>query len=188
MTLILGTGICVFVQKNNRHSKFAGWGYFIDNGGSGYNLGRDALNAYFCALDGSGEKTLLTEEIDAVYPGGAQNLIGYIYQGGKKVVASFAPTVFKAIEKGDKVANEILKRNMRQAAHIVETAAKEFESGKKIPVVLAGGLTGQKMVVDLLKESLEDATRYEIEILSTEPVYGAVKLAQQLKDGGKGNE
>ena len=184
MTLILGTGICAFVQKNNEHLKVAGWGYFIDKGGSGYNLGRDALDAYFCALDSTGEKTLLAEEIDAIYPGGPQKLIGYIYNIGKKAVASFAPAVFEAVKKGDKAAEEILKRNMQWAAHIVETAAKKLDGDKKIPVILAGGLTKQKLVVDLLKESLDDTEKYEISILSTDPVYGAVKLAQQLKEGG----
>lgn len=180
MTLILGTGICAFVQKNNTHTKVAGWGYFIDNGGSGYNLGRDALNAYFCAFDSSGEKTLLTEEIDKIYPGGVQKLIGYIYSGGKKAVASFAPAVFEAIKKGDKIAEEILKSNMHQAAHIVETAAKKFDTDKKIPVILAGGLTNQAIAVKYFKKALKNIDRYEIDILSTEPVYGAVMLAQEL--------
>lgn len=185
MTLILGTGICAFVQKNNEHTKVAGWGYFIDKGGSGYNLGRDALDAYFSALDTSGEETLLTAEINAIYPHGSQNLIGYIYNTGKKAVASFAPAVFEAVKKGDKVAKDILKRNMRQAAHIVDTAAKKFDGGNKIPVILAGGLTNQELAIDLLKESIKDIGKYEINILSVEPVYGAVRLAQQLKDGGK---
>lgn len=188
MTLILGTGICAFVQKNNEHTKIAGWGYFIDKGGSGYNIGRDALDAYFSALDSSGEETLLTEEINAIYPDGPQKLIGHIYSGGKKTVASFAPVVFEAVKKGDTVANEILKRNMRQAAHIVETAAKKFDNNKKIPVILAGGLTKQSMVVELLKEYLSGVENYDISILSSEPVYGAVKLACKLKNGGKNNE
>ena len=182
MTLILGTGICAFVQKNNEYTKVAGWGYLIDKGGSGYNLGRDALDAYFCALDSSGEETLLTEEIDAIFPGGAQKLMGYIYSGGKKAVASFAPAIFEAVKKGDKVAEEILKRNMRQAAHIVEVAAKKLDDDKKIPVILAGGLTKQDLVIELLRASLDNIEKYEIEILGTEPVYGAIKLARQLKE------
>lgn len=182
MTLILGTGICAYIQKNNEYTKVAGWGYLIDNGGSGYNLGRDALNAYFCAFDETGEKTVLTEEIDLIYPGGPQKLIGYIYNEGKKAVASFAPAVFEAVKKGDKTAEEILKSNMRQAAHIVETAAKKFNDDKKIPLILAGGLTNQSIAVELLKASLENIDKYEIDILSTEPVYGAVMLARQLKE------
>lgn len=181
MTLILGTGICAFVQKNAVYARVAGWGYLIDKGGSGYNLGRDALDAYFCALDGSGEQTLLTEEIEALYPNDPQKLLGYIYEGGKKVIASFAPAVFNAVQKGDRIAEEILKRNMSWAAHIIETAAKKLDRNTKIPVILAGGLTNQKLVVDLLKSSLANPEKYEIKVLSEDPVCGALMLAQQLK-------
>lgn len=184
MTLIMGTGICAFLQKNNQHSRVAGWGYLIDNGGSGYNLGRDALNAYFCACDKTGGETLLTAEIDAMYPGGAQNLMGYIYEGGKKAIASFAPTVFSAMEKGDKIAADILRRNMQAAAHIVETAAKEFDADV-IPVILAGGVTKQESAVAMLKESLQNLRRFTMETLSGEPVDGALLLAQQLKKEGE---
>ena len=184
MTLIMGTGICAFVQKNAAYARVAGWGYLIDKGGSGYNLGRDALDAYFCALDGSGEQTLLTEEIKALYPNDPQKLLGHIYDGGKKVIASFAPAVFKAVEKGDRIAEEILKRNMSWAAHIIETAAVKFGGNAKIPVILAGGLTNQKLVVDLLKSSLENPEKYEIKVLSEDPVRGALILASQLKKEG----
>ena len=187
MTVIMGTGVCVFTQINKQHSRIAGWGHFIDNGGSGYNLGRDALSAYFAAYDKTGSETLLTEEIDKIYPGGTQKLIGYIYSGGKKVVASFAPAVFAALEKGDKVAKDILKRNTDEIVKFIETAAKSFGDGK-IPVVLAGGITSQKCVVDNIKNSLTDADRYEIKALDKEPVYGAVSLAFKLKKEVNDNE
>ena len=158
----------------------------IDNGGSGYNLGRDALNAYFCAADGTGAETILSEEIDKLYPGGAQRLMNYIYSGGKKAVASFAPAVIAALEKGDKIADQILRRNMSEAAHFIKTAAQRFTAGK-IPVVLTGGLTKQPCVIKYLKNALQDCRGYDIRILERAPVYGAVMLAQQLTNGKKGN-
>ena len=179
MTLILGTGICAFVQKGRQHTRVAGWGYLIDNGGSGYNLGRDALDAYFCALDNSGPQTLLCEEISAIYPDAAQKLLGHIYEGGKKAIAAFAPAVFNAVRKGDEVATNILKRNMQYAAHILETAAEHFAQDQKIPVILAGGLTKQDIVVELLKNVLKKPERYDIQVLSADPVCGALMLAQK---------
>ena len=128
--MILGTGICAVVQKDKKHTKIAGWGYLIDNGGSGYNLGRDALNAYFCSIDGTGKQTVLSEEINGMYPGGIHKIMEYIYRDGKKAVASFAPTVFAALEKGDEIAEAILKRNLKNAVHIIETAACEFHEKK----------------------------------------------------------
>lgn len=179
VTVILGTGICAYAQKDNKHTKVGGWGYLIDNGGSGYNLGRDALNAYFCALDGTGGETLLTDEIDAIYPGGTQEIMAYIYQGGKKAVASFAPAVFSALEKEDEIAKTILEQNMKAAALIIETAALRI-SGEKIPVIVAGGLTKQPCVLECLKKHLKDSERFDISILTSAPVEGAVILAREL--------
>lgn len=181
MTVILGTGVCVYTQINNKHKRTAGWGYLIDNGGSGYNLGRDALNAYFCAFDKTGPKTLLTDEINKMYPGGVQELMAYIYAGGKKAIASFAPTVFSALERGDKIADNILKRNTEEVARFIKTAAKDFND-RQIPVVLAGGLTKQHHIIDYIKKALDNSEQFDIKIMDCEPIYGAVMLAKQLYD------
>lgn len=181
MTVILGTGVCVYTQINKKHKRTAGWGYLIDNGGSGYNLGRDALNAYFCAYDKTGDKTLLTYEIDKMYPGGPQKIMGYIYEGGKRAIASFAPAVFLALEKGDEIADNILKRNTEEVARFIKTAANDFQANQ-IPVVLSGGLTKQAYVIDYIKQALHNDERLCLKILDREPVYGAVMMAQQLAD------
>lgn len=179
ITVILGTGVCVFAQRNNVHKRISGWGYLIDNGGSGYNLGCDSLRAYFSAIDGTGAETILTEEIDKIYPGGTQKLMNYIYSGGKKAIASFAPAIFRALEKGDKIADHILRRNMAEAAHLIETAARDFKM-EQIPVILAGGLSKQSYVIEYLKNALQNCGRYDIRILDRDPVYGALMIAQQL--------
>ena len=181
MTVVIGTGVCVYTQIDKKCHRTAGWGYLIDNGGSGYNLGRDALNAYFCAYDKTGKETLLTDEIDKIYPGGVQKIIGYIYEGGKKVIASFAPAVFSALEKGDEIAADILKRNTEEAARYITTAAGEFMT-EKITVVFAGGLSRQSCVIESIRRALNNDKRFNIKVLDRDPVYGAVMLAQQLAD------
>lgn len=186
ITLILGTGICAYIQKNKKHRRISGWGYLIDNGGSGYNLGRDALNAYFSAVDETGPKTALTEVINEMYPEGMQKLIEYIYSGGKKTVASFAPAIFSALGKNDDTAKKILKQNMNTAAHIIETAAYEFNE-KRIPVILAGGLTNQRCVIECLKISLKNPEQFDIKVLDCAPVCGAILLAQQLAKRSESN-
>jgi len=179
ITLILGTGICAFSKLNGVFTRVAGWGYLIDSGGSAFNIGRDILNAYYCAIDGSGPATAITEEINALCPGGPQALIGRIYNDSKKTIASFAPVAFKLAAAGDRVAIDILKRNMSVAAHFIDTAAKLFKT-EPIPVVLAGGLTEQPLLPQYLKDSLPNPSRYNIEILRCSPVLGAVSLARKL--------
>lgn len=193
VAVIMGTGICAFARAEGKLSRVAGWGYFFDNGGSAYNLGRDAISAYYCALDGSGVATALTDKIkrwadenlaldtDEMETG--RLLLGKLYTGGKKLIAGFAPMVFEAAEEGDIVAKEIVDRNMEEAAHIIETARKklgEKNEQKAVPVVIAGGLTKQERLLEFLSEKLEEPEKCKLSILGCAPVMGAVNLARNL--------
>jgi len=180
ITVILGTGFCVYTQKGGKHHRIGGWGYLIDDGGSGYNLGRDALHAYFSAYDGTGEKTLLTEEIDRIRAGGVEGLITYVYGNGKKAVASMTPAVIAAHRRGDTVATAILERNMEEAARVIACASREFD-GASVPVILAGGLTNEACVLECLCDKLSGIGIDRIEILACEPVVGALMLAKKQK-------
>ena len=182
VTAVLGTGFCVFAQKDGVCHRTSGWGYLIDDGGSAYNLGRDALHAYFAAYDGSGEKTLLTEELDRLCPGGESALIRFAYGSPKKAIAALAPAVSTAILRGDPIAQKILERNMRVAADIIRCSAKPLGE-KRIPVILAGGMTADTLVMEALRKELEPFTHLDIQRLNTTPVTGAVLLAQKLYGG-----
>ena len=183
ISLILGTGICAFVKKDGIFSRIAGWGYLVDSGGSGYNLGQDALNAYFSAYDGSGEPTLISEEVDALHDGGIDAIMSYIYSEKKKAVASFAPAVYKALERGDETAHRILERNMKVAARVAETARKSFESGKAIPIVISGGLTERAETLSYFRAALKNPDEFNIKLLDRAPVYGALELAMKIRQG-----
>lgn len=181
MVLILGTGICGWARLDGKYSRGAGWGYLIDGGGSAYNLGQEALQAYYRAVDGMEPWSPLSEAVKAACPEGEQALLSKIYDGGKKYIAAFAPLVFEALESGDPLAEEILNRNMAAAARIVETVGGRFPQGSDpIPVVLAGGLTAQPKVLSCLQAALREPQRYQLKILETEPVYGAVSMAYKL--------
>ena len=180
ITLILGTGICAFLQKDKKRKIAGGKGYLIDNGGSAYNIGRDGLNAYFCEKDGISEKTLITAEIEKIYGENPQDVLKLIYSGGKKTIASFSKTVYEAAKNGDEIALLVLKQNMEEAAFLVNGLAEQIDE-EKIPLVISGGLTKEKMTLDILTEALGNPTKFSIKVLDKEPVEGAVMLARKLK-------
>ena len=181
ISVIVGTGICAFAKCEGKLNRIGGWGYFVDRGGSGFNLGRDALDAYFSAYDGTGEMTLLTELIEEKTNCLPETLVGRIYSGGKAYVASFAPLVTEAFLRGDAAADAILERNASCAARVILAAGKHFsEDQKPIPVVLCGGLSGDAAFVSRLTRMLAQDPRLHIEILSREPVWGAVMAAMKL--------
>ena len=179
ITLILGTGVCSFLQKNGEHTQIAGKGYFIDNGGSGFDIGCDALRAYYREKDGIGKQTMITQLISENGFDDPQQLLFRIYDEGKKFIASFAHYVYEAAEKGDEEAKQIIRRNMENAAVFVLANAAKL-SQKKIPLILAGGLTREPLTISYLKNALGSKYDFDMKILDREPVYGAVALAQKL--------
>ena len=181
ITMILGTGICAYVVKKNEIKRIAGWGYLFDNGGSAFHIGRDAINAYFSAYDGTGEETSLVERIKQTFSYTNADFLKHLYDGGNKTVSSYAMCVFEEAEKGDRVATNILKKNVNEIARLIRASLSHFSNGEKIPVILGGGLTNQKLLIPYLSSALgEDRKKCDIQILSVPPVQGALELAKSL--------
>ena len=184
ITVILGTGICSYVVMNNQYHRIAGWGYLFDEGGSAFNIARDALSRYFSACDGSGEATSLTAAFEKRSGCDASALLNLLYEGGKKTIASYAGLVFEEAEKGDAVSCSVLRHNMAEAARIIHAARAHFpKDGNPVPVILAGGLTEQPLLLPYLQEALGDMSGLQLEILSVQPVEGALKKAMCIWKG-----
>ncbi len=176
--IIMGTGSCAIAQHNGIQERVGGWGYLFDNGGSGYNIARDALAACFRYIDGSGKYTALADEVLKKYES-PQTLLGALYEGGKKFIASFCPLVFECAERGDEVCREIIKSNMDYAANVISTAVKKV-GGERVGVVLAGGISKLTLANEYLKMALSGADRCELSVLSERPVMGALIYAKKL--------
>lgn len=178
---ITGTGFCVFQSYRGVRRRVCGWGYFFDEGGSGFNLGREALSAYFSEKDGSGPATTLTEMILQKDGGNPDTFLTRLYGEGKRKVASFAPLVIEAAAKGDAVASTILQRNVQIAAEKIAFAAKPIcQDDAPAKIVITGGLSSSPLFVDMLTESLLQICPVQLNVLQVAPVAGAVRLARKL--------
>ncbi len=141
LALIAGTGsICCGKNERGEAVRAGGWGHLIDDGGSGYALGRDLLSAVVRQWDGRGEETVLTRlllaRLEIETP---QELVAYVYGGDKSRVASLAPLAGQAAAQGDRTALDIYARNGAELGEMVLAAAKRLgmETGE---VALLGGL------------------------------------------------
>ena len=141
LALIAGTGsICCGKNDRGEAVRAGGWGHLIDDGGSGYALGRDLLSAVVRQWDGRGEETALTRlllaRLEIETP---QELVAYVYGGDKSRVASLAPLAGQAAAQGDRTALDIYARNGAELGELVLAAAKRLgmETGE---VALLGGL------------------------------------------------
>ena len=182
ITMILGTGICSYVVKKEEIKRIAGWGYLFDNGGSAFHIGRDAINAYFSAYDGTGEETALVQRIKQTFNGSNTELLRHLYNGGNKLVSSYAKCVFEEAEKGDEVSIAIIKKNIAEIARLICASLSHFTNyNEKIPIILGGGLTNQPLLLSYLLDELGDnAKKCAIQVLDAPPVDGAFELAKSL--------
>lgn len=175
--LIAGTGSVACSLHEGQRKMIGGLGYLLDSTGSGFFLGREALTAALKETDGMAPKSLLLPLCEAKLGMPVRNAVADIYRGGKTFIASFAPVVFEAERKGDAAAAEILDRNAKGMAELIETALKTFE-GKETPVVIAGGLCREDAALDkYLRRYIDPA---QVIVYTTEPmVTGASGIARE---------
>jgi len=139
MILICGTGSILFAkEKNGEIHRVGGWGRFIGDEGSGYALGRSCLAAIAKEHDGRGKRTMMTQLLrERKNIGNPQSLIAEVYQKNFDI-ASAAPVVIEAAEKGDEVALEIVAANVDEL--IKHVCAMLSKLPVSLPLVLIGSV------------------------------------------------
>ena len=176
--LICGTGCVCFARKAGELHRIGGWGWLIDGGGSGYNIGRDGLEAVFAAYDGRRTDTMITDFVYEKIGKSIPEALTDIYDGGKPYIASFAPCVIAADIEGDMAAGEIIERNMSCLAEYLNAASYLF-CGHEFEAVLAGGiLINNPSCVETLKRVCRsEAIPVSFRLAEKDPVFGALAIA-----------
>ncbi len=176
--VIAGTGIVAFSRNGEELYRTGGRGYMIDKGGSGFHFGSDALNSAFSVLDGRNGSEAILKLVEKRLGKSLEKGAGEIYEGGPSFVASFAPVVFDAYSCGDRKAAEIIDRNAREIADIINGALKISQLSEK-NAVICGGLAKQgEILFPFIKKYLTEDVRLTF---NTEPmVNAAVTLAEGI--------
>lgn len=124
--LVAGTGaICCGRDAQGHTIRVGGYGHLIDDGGSGYAIGRDILSAVVRAADGREPPTLLTDAVyEALQVNDTQGVITWLYGNhtGKKEVAALSPLLLPALERGDPAAERIARNAALDLAELALTA------------------------------------------------------------------
>lgn len=112
--LIAGTGsICYGRNSADKEHRTGGYGYLIDDEGSGYAIGRDILAAVVRAHDGRGKATLLTGIVfEQLGVSSIEDVICFLYNKNtnKRDIAALAPNLTKAYAEDDQAAREITEK------------------------------------------------------------------------------
>lgn len=150
---ISGTGNVTFVHNGGEIKKYSGYGVLFDKAGSGYDIGREAIKTALEESEGIGEKSLITNLVTERL--GTDNIISILPEFYKKdvsYIASFSMEVFKAWEKGDKVAKRIICENIDRIAYLINTAYEKNKECKTL--ILAGSLYKNEKFSDSVKKKV----------------------------------
>ena len=175
--LICGTGNVLFLRIEKELIRFGGWGHLFDNGGSAYDIGRDAIRFMLESEQKSSDLNstlyiLLQKKLGA----SALESLSSIYSQGSNVksyVASFAPLVFEAYEQGDLSASNIIKSNVSAVSSAIQAAFAHVKIEAVDEIICAGGLFNSDIFYSLLSKEVNAP----LMLLSVPPVLGACRLA-----------
>ena len=143
IALIAGTGsIAIGRGPTGTIARTGGWGHVLGDEGSGYDLGRQALQAALQAADGRGGQTrLLALIVEHWQLARIEDVLPYMYQHFDKAeIARLSDLVFAADQAGDAVARGILSRSASQLARHVLVLHDALGFAPSVPLALGGGL------------------------------------------------
>ena len=187
IVLIAGTGSsCYGSNAEGFACRVGGWGYLLDDVGSSYYLGLEAMRAIVRSEDGRlGPTALLEPLMSALGIDDIQDIITRLYSPRmrKIEIAGLAPLVLDIAQQGDAIAQKIVQNGQNGLAHLIEIAAQRLGfQPNDVLVTVCGGVAHSG---DYFKQGLYDAIRAhvpgaQIKEPALSPVIGAALLAIQL--------
>ncbi|MEM9353507.1 MAG: BadF/BadG/BcrA/BcrD ATPase family protein [Planctomycetota bacterium] len=180
-SLIVGTGSVAMTRTpGGKTAVVGGWGYWFGDEGSGYAIGRDALNAVSRAADGRGSPTALLA--DALKHFGVEHAREIPTTLGKTsdaraMIAAFSPIVSAAAEAGDASAKAIIENAAVNLAELCTTSWSDAGADRPVEIAIAGGVgCGSRPLREALARRLAPTELQSVE----HPVEGCVRLAAEL--------
>lgn len=180
--LIAGTGSIIYGKddKGNFY-RVGGFGRIIGDEGSGYSIGRMALQLFSKYLDGRSGKSTLTELIAHTYNvHNLDELVTKVYNENLDI-AKLAEIVINAAEEGDLEAMNILEKESDELLLLIKSLINKINI-KELPVAFGGSLlTNPNYYSNLLKKKIHSSfPSVKIVKPMLTPVEGAILLAKEM--------
>ena len=141
--IISGTGSVAFgINKDGESAHSGGWGYLLDDVGSGYWLGKEMLKSAARVADGLEEKTeLFALTLNHLKISSPDDLITWIYNPERKNrnISEMAPIILKVAKTGDFVAQRIIEDGAEKLYQLYLNVIKRLKFNNP-PVMFAGGI------------------------------------------------
>lgn len=187
---INGTGTsCGGIDKHDHYLQVGGIGAVVGDEAGGYNISRKVIRAVYDAAYRFGKPTSLEEVVyrhlqvsDKYY---LMERISDYYLTRKVDYTTFTIACFEEANKGDEVAQQILKDTAEQLARSAGGAIVNLDFDEPVEVVLAGSVWVKgscPIMVEEFKKYLTYFTNKEcdVKVLMVPPATGAIIWALEL--------
>jgi N-acetylmuramic acid 6-phosphate etherase len=187
IVLIVGTGSSCYGRRADGRHHQTGWGYLLDDRGSSFALGLEAMKAAVREYDGRGEPTALTPRVmEHLGISSMPEILHALYHRRRSIpeIGAFAPTVLELAEAGDPVAFRVQRNGAAELSLMVVAVARHLELlGQSVPLAMVGGLVEaspfyRKEITGAVRERLGHVAFVDAAL---PPVLGAVRLALESK-------
>jgi len=188
----VGTGVVTLAVGRTEIARVDGWGHLLGDAGSGFWIGRAALDAVLRANDGRGPATVLTEAVRADFPVLDDAYIELQADEDRvRRVAAYARAVADAAAAGDEVAVAVSVAAADELAHSVVSAlrtvgevgagdrgtADAAPPGHGVPVRAIGGALGSAVLADAFREAMRRRLPgADVRVGRADPLDGAALL------------
>ena len=177
MAIISGTGSVLFVRQGDGYKRLGGWGHLIDEGGSAYDIGRDALRVALAEEDMMAPPSLISALLyQKLNTATVWEHIGTVYKEGKPYVALLSSVVFDAYKMGDETAARIIDRNAKTLAELLNKCISLY--GTRPVAIASGGIFTHHG--DVMARFIGKYSDVKLEVTDFAPVFGACKRACAL--------
>lgn len=189
VVIIAGTGsIACGTNARGEFARAGGWGPTMGDEGSGYYIGRRALEAAMADYDQRAEPTALTERVCRHFNvASPAELPSVIYNSSASVmreIAQLSKPVVEAAREGDATAQKILSDAAVELARAVVAVIKRLGLRREaFQVAYVGGVfeAGELVLEPLRAAITKVAPRAAVAPPQFPPVVGAVKMAMARK-------
>lgn len=181
VVVIAGTGsICFGKNTAGETARSGGYGHLIDDGGSGYALGRDVLGCAVRCADGRISQSGILQAVCERLEGGAEKIVPFVYapETDKAAIARFAPIALEQAALGDAAAWDILRKEAEELAQLV-AAVQQRLNMPKCRIALLGGLIASE---NPYRQAVVDKLTYLGTVVSARhnALWGAAQIAWEM--------
>ncbi|MBQ3669322.1 MAG: hypothetical protein II920_08885 [Clostridia bacterium] len=136
---IAGTGSVAYLFRDKTTVRAGGWGQFIGDEGSGYDIGMQSLRTLMRMYDGR----LAKDEtfIRTVSPQSELRMLGRFYSSSTRSdIAALAGKVMRLAEEGNRTALTLTGRAADELVALVKAVTDRDAHEDRLPLILTGGL------------------------------------------------